>query len=84
MTMHSPSHHAPCNAEAAHCPLCGQENRCAVTAGREPASCWCFAPDIEFTEAVKAAIPPAKRLTACLCADCVVRLTRPAPTEPTP
>ncbi|WP_442915244.1 cysteine-rich CWC family protein [Marinobacter sp. SS21] len=75
MTNPSPGLTLPLNRDAVHCPICGQENQCAVTAGKNPASCWCFAPDITVGDAVTAAVPTAKKRTACVCADCISRLT---------
>lgn len=72
--MTTPPDSRPLNPQASHCPLCGGENRCAITAGKDPASCWCQAPDLEFTEAMKAAVPSHLRLSACICARCISQL----------
>ncbi len=68
--------HTPAlDPNAITCPICGRENQCAVTIGQDPSNCWCFAPEITVGEAVVAAVPLAKRRTACVCADCISRLT---------
>lgn len=33
----------PTQSSPALCPRCGRANACAVAAGRDPQSCWCFA-----------------------------------------
>ncbi|SFM21312.1 cysteine-rich CWC family protein [Marinobacter zhejiangensis] len=70
------SHEPPQVPGTAHCPLCGKENHCAVSLGEPPEHCWCFAPDIQFTEAMKALVPADKRGRSCICADCVSRLAQ--------
>ncbi|WP_091813993.1 cysteine-rich CWC family protein [Marinobacter mobilis] len=72
--MTTPTNSQPNTPQANLCPLCGEENRCAITAGDDPASCWCQAPEIEFTEAMKAAVPSHLRLSACLCPACISAL----------
>ncbi|MAD45109.1 MAG: hypothetical protein CMI02_00770 [Oceanospirillaceae bacterium] len=68
------------NPPAGHCPLCGGSNDCAVSAGQDPASCWCFAPDVVFSPAVKQAAQQARDSAAgaaeysplaCICRACV-------------
>jgi len=50
------------------CPRCGQDNRCAVTAGKEVSECWCFSQPI-LPQAL-AAVPPEALGKACLCPRC--------------
>lgn len=49
------------------CPACGAANRCALGAGREPESCWCWR--------VEARLPVPGDQRACLCPRCLERLT---------
>nr|WP_315229752.1 cysteine-rich CWC family protein [uncultured Albidiferax sp.] len=57
------------------CPLCGQPNLCAMEqarlTGQAQAPCWCLAVDI--APATLAAIPPAARNLACICATCAAK-----------
>ena len=53
---------------AIYCPLCGADNRCAVTRGGDIADCWCAAATID--RAALAAVPPDKQGTSCLCPAC--------------
>ena len=52
------------------CPLCGQENRCAMeieqATGEKQAACWCTS--AHFSQALLAKIPANARGTACVCA----------------
>jgi len=50
------------------CPLCGADNRCAVTRGKTIESCWCASADI--SRDVIDAIPAALRNKACICPRC--------------
>jgi len=54
------------------CPLCGEQNRCAMEVARETgepqAPCWCMAAD--FRNAPLAAVPQETRGKACICARC--------------
>lgn len=56
------------SSPASLCPLCGQQNECAIVAGRPAQACWCMAARIPAE--VLAAIPPAARGTACVCPGC--------------
>lgn len=51
------------------CPLCGQANGCAVTAGEDPYSCWCMSARIP--QALRDRVPAERRGKACICRDCV-------------
>ena len=57
---------------AGNCPLCGQNNLCAVEARRatgEPQPpCWCV--EASFSADLLARIPAAARNKACVCAPC--------------
>ena len=58
--------------DATRCPLCGEENRCAMEVARETGQaqppCWCMATD--FRNAPLASLPEASRGKACICARC--------------
>lgn len=55
-------------ADPLRCPLCGQSNQCAITAGLPPETCWCMTGTI--SPAALEAIPDALRRQACLCPRC--------------
>ncbi|MDR2327291.1 MAG: cysteine-rich CWC family protein [Acidovorax sp.] len=58
----------PTDLDPLRCPLCGQSNQCAISAGLAAESCWCMTADI--AAAALAAIPEAQRRQACLCPRC--------------
>ncbi|WP_430461882.1 cysteine-rich CWC family protein [Thalassolituus sp. LLYu03] len=64
---------AEADRAALRCPLCGEDNQCAVAAGDEATSCWCFAPGLTTPAALLAQIPPEARNRQCVCAACVAR-----------
>ncbi|WP_284409431.1 cysteine-rich CWC family protein [Acidovorax sp. SUPP3334] len=71
MTAAAPAPSAPPSSFAAdpsRCPLCGQRNACAITAGAPAADCWCMAAPVS-PEAL-ARLAPAQRGVACLCPAC--------------
>lgn len=53
------------------CPLCGENNQCAVTLGQDPSTCWCHQPEIVIDKTLLAKIPQAARGKACICQQCV-------------
>ncbi|MFV0276857.1 MAG: sulfate transporter CysZ [Parahaliea sp.] len=53
---------------AAHCPLCGDDNHCAVERGTGIGQCWCATAPIG--RAALAAVPIHQRRRACLCPSC--------------
>jgi len=59
------------------CPLCGQENRCAMeierTTGVKQDACWCTT--ARFTQELLAKIPSQAAGKACICAKCVQEAT---------
>jgi hypothetical protein len=57
---------------AERCPVCGQLNECAMTAGQEVESCWCFSAQIP-AEALER-IPEESRGQSCLCPRCAAGL----------
>ncbi len=65
-------------ADATHCPLCGEVNRCAVELERETGEaqgeCWCMQAD--FSLAPLAQLPESARGLACICARCAAGQTR--------
>jgi hypothetical protein len=55
-------------SDSMRCPLCEQDNQCAVAAGREASSCWCMSTTINEEAKQRAAnIGADKR---CLCRQC--------------
>jgi Cysteine-rich CWC len=59
-------------ATATLCPLCGQENQCAMDiergTGVKQAPCWCVL--AKFDVDLLASVPADKRNLACICATC--------------
>ena len=64
--------------DPARCPLCGEENACALAAGRAGETCWCVS--AHFPPELLARIPDSARGRACVCARCV-RAQRAAQSE---
>ncbi|WP_313303462.1 cysteine-rich CWC family protein [Diaphorobacter sp.] len=58
----------PASPPPGRCPLCGQSNQCAITAGQPPDSCWCMQTPVS-REAL-ARIPSAQRGKTCICPHC--------------
>ncbi|GAB7127384.1 cysteine-rich CWC family protein [Silvimonas sp. JCM 19000] len=54
--------------DAAHCPLCGALNQCAIAAQTAASDCWCM--QAEINPAALAALPQAALERACLCPRC--------------
>ncbi|MEO8925174.1 MAG: cysteine-rich CWC family protein [Caldimonas sp.] len=64
--------------KAAHCPLCGNANTCAMLAGAaEP--CWCVS--VSFGPALLSRIPEESRGRACVCAACAASAPELASSE---
>ncbi|MBB6695380.1 cysteine-rich CWC family protein [Cohnella xylanilytica] len=61
--------------DPSRCPLCGQPNGCAVTAGEPPGDCWCMTARIP--EAVLSRIPAELRRKACVCSRCAAEDDKP-------
>lgn len=65
----------PAPVDPTRCPLCGQDNRCAMerekATGRTQPPCWCV--DTRFPPDLLQRLPPEAAGMACLCADCVRR-----------
>ena len=63
-------------SDPAHCPLCGQANRCAMetekVSGVKQPPCWCT--QVDFSAGLLDSIPPAARGKACVCAACASRI----------
>ena len=60
------THAQPLNASC--CPLCGQANQCAITAGMPPESCWCMQTPV--SKEALARLPAGARGKACICPAC--------------
>lgn len=54
------------------CPLCGENNACAVQAGLDPRSCWCMTAG-GFPPGLLELVPPERRRKACICRTCLER-----------
>ncbi|HNZ91839.1 MAG TPA: cysteine-rich CWC family protein [Acidovorax sp.] len=54
--------------ETRRCPLCGQDNQCAMVCGQPTETCWCMTAPVSPT--ALAAIPDALRGFTCLCPAC--------------
>jgi hypothetical protein len=50
------------------CPLCGQPNQCAISAGLPPESCWCMQTSV--SQDALAQLPAEARGKACICPAC--------------
>ena len=61
--------------DPSRCPLCGQDNRCAMeierATGQPQGPCWCV--DARFPPGLLAQLPPEAEGQACICAACVAR-----------
>ncbi|MGI4777940.1 MAG: cysteine-rich CWC family protein [Janthinobacterium lividum] len=61
--------------DPARCPLCGEQNRCAMEIAREtataPEGCWCVS--VDFASELIAKVPARARDAACICARCAAR-----------
>lgn len=59
--------------DATRCPLCGQDNRCAMERERQTGvpqgPCWCVTES--FDPALLARLPTAARGKACICSACL-------------
>ena len=56
------------SAAAQQCPLCGQNNRCAVAQGLPAEQCWCMTASLDRSALDR--IPPAERGLRCICPAC--------------
>jgi len=54
-------------ATASTCPLCGNDNQCAIAGGRPVEDCWCWSATIDAQARTKAAATANER---CLCPAC--------------
>ncbi|MDR0226060.1 MAG: cysteine-rich CWC family protein [Burkholderiaceae bacterium] len=54
--------------DASLCPLCGRSNQCAVTAGADPANCWCMHTPVSREALDRLAAEQRDR--SCLCPAC--------------
>jgi len=50
------------------CPVCGDDNTCAVAAGKDPQSCWCW--QTQISAPALDAIPAEAKGRVCLCPAC--------------
>lgn len=54
--------------DTSRCPLCGQPNQCAISAGLPPESCWCMQTPV--SQDALAQLPDEARGKACICPVC--------------
>ncbi len=54
--------------DPARCPICGHDNHCGLSAGRD--DCWCF--DEKIAETSLAQIPEDAKGVACVCRSCAL------------
>jgi hypothetical protein len=58
--------------DATRCPLCGEQNRCAMEIERETGQsqppCWCM--QVDFSKAPLTNLPESMRGLACICQRC--------------
>lgn len=59
-----------------YCPLCGNENDCAVLKGEDASTCWCQ--QVHIAKELLAKIPEDK-IGSCLCQDCVAHFNNGRP-----
>lgn len=76
MTKKSDYRHLEANTQSSMndgslCPICHQENHCAMVAGKDPATCWCH--HTAVPQQLLEQIPPENRGISCVCKDCVDR-----------
>ena len=61
--------------DPSRCPLCGEENRCAMEIARETgeaqSACWCM--NADFSADLLDRVPSATRRLACICARCAAQ-----------
>jgi hypothetical protein len=61
------------SADPRHCPLCGEDNRCAMEmeklTGQPQAPCWCVSQT--FSAELLARLPDQARGRACICGRCL-------------
>ncbi len=53
-----------------YCPICGEENKCRVSAG-EQGDCWCNAE--KFPVEIFELVPPESRRKHCICKKCLTK-----------
>lgn len=60
------------------CPICGEENRCAMTlpqsTGSTPKPCWCVT--ATFSPELLEKVPEESRNNACICLNCFLNFTK--------
>ncbi|MDR0214649.1 MAG: cysteine-rich CWC family protein [Comamonas sp.] len=56
------------SSDTSRCPLCGQANQCAISAGLPPESCWCM--QTRVSQNALARLPSEARGKSCICPAC--------------
>ncbi|MFK8047768.1 MAG: cysteine-rich CWC family protein [Halioglobus sp.] len=54
-----------------NCPLCGEQNLCAMSAGQELSDCWCK--NVEFNPDTLLAVPAKMQGKVCICKACAMQ-----------
>jgi hypothetical protein len=54
--------------DTSKCPLCGEQNQCAIAAGKRHESCWCMSATMD--PKALAAIPVEAHGKVCICPRC--------------
>ncbi|MBN2796085.1 MAG: cysteine-rich CWC family protein [Clostridia bacterium] len=65
--------------EKGKCPICHQDNHCAMVAGKDPLSCWCMTRKIP--EGLADMVPEAQRNQSCICEACVIKYNLEHPNQ---
>lgn len=55
--------------EKGKCPICGEDNHCAIVKGQDPLSCWCMTTKVP--KALLETVPAESRRQSCVCKKCV-------------
>lgn len=56
------------------CPICGEDSRCGMEAGKPIDECWCS--KRSFPPEINTLVPEALRERACICEACLERFSR--------
>lgn len=59
------------NENAVICPLCGNDNKCDVTAVINGGTCWCMAGEQRFPRELLELVAPDQRGQSCICQSCL-------------
>ena len=54
------------------CPICGNDNKCAIAHGEDPYKCWCM--NTHFPQKVLDSVPEKYKGKACVCEKCLEKI----------